>query len=244
MLFAQLILFICLFIGLLARSAVAQTMSNKDYIIKIQGFNTVSGVTTGDYKLRSTAGEFSPGVYEGVDFKVKSGFENIASNLPFSASLSSDIIDFGTLKPTNPAVRNLTLSVYSLSLYGYSVIASEDHPLRNDSESAEGQIIPDTTCDNGQCNHENEGLWINTLTYGFGYRCDNVTGKHCNSSFSNSNFYKHFADTSTSASPQSVMSGIGSTNKDVKLSYKVNISSTYPAGIYSNIITFVAVPNF
>ena len=65
--------------------AQAQTMSNDNYIIKMQGFNAISGVTSGkDYELRSTVGDLSPIVGEGVNFKVKTGFENLASNLPFS----------------------------------------------------------------------------------------------------------------------------------------------------------------
>lgn len=236
-------LLVCLFIGLFLSSASAQTMSNKDYIIQIQGFNAASGTTTNaNYTLRSTAGEVATGVSENEDFKIKAGFENIVSSSPFFVLLSADIIDFGTLSPTNPIIRTVNLSVYSLPLYGYSIIAYENHPLKNGSEPP-AQIIPDTTCDNGQCNEENAGAWTNTLTYGFGYRCDNLAGNDCGSSFSNPSFYKHFADISNSTAP-SVMKGIGSENKDIRLSYKVNIPGTQPEGIYSNIITYIAVPNF
>lgn len=229
-----------LFIGLFLASAAAQTMSNKDYIIKTQGLNSISGVTAGqDYKVRSTLGDLSPAVSEGVNFRVRSGFENIVSALPFSVSLSSDIIDFGTLSPTNPIIRTVDLNVYSLSLYGYSVLASEDHALKSEKDS-----IPDTTCDNGECSEENSGQWTNALTYGFGYRCDNATGIDCDNSFSNSTFYKSFPNTSSSKFPQSVMSGIGSKNKSSRLSYKVNISGNQAQGVYTNIITYIAVPNF
>lgn len=238
-----------LFIGLFLPIAQGQTMSNENYKIKMQGFNTISGTTENrDYQLRSTAGELAPLVSEGVNFKVRTGFENVASTLPFSASLSSDIIDFGTLSPTNPIVRTVDLSVYSLSTSGYSVIAFENHPLQSANST-----ITDTTCDNGECSQENAGIWTNTLTYGLGYRCDNIIGTDCDSSFSNAKFYKHFANISNTQSPQSVMSGIGSKNKsstdsvldkDIRLSYKVNISGNQAQGIYSNIITFIAIPNF
>ena len=222
----------------------AQTMSNKDYKVKMQGFNTISGTTTNtDYQLRSTVGDLSPVVSEGVNFKVRTGLENIASTLPFSVSLSSDLIDFGSLSPTNPIVRTVDLSVYSLSISGYSVIASQDHPLQINPD-ASGANIPDATCDNGECSQEKAGIWINTLTYGFGYRCDNIIGADCDSSFSKTNFYKHFADISNGQSSQSVMAGIGSKNKDVRLSYKINISGNQVPGTYTNIITYIAVPNF
>lgn len=224
--------------------ASGQTMSNKDYIIKMQGFNTISGTTTNtDYSMRSIVGGLSPVVSEGVNFKIKAGFENTEPSLPFSVSLSSDLIDFGILSPTNPIVRTVTLSVYSLSTFGYSVIASEDHPLKMSPE-ASGANIADVTCDNGECNQETAAEWINSLTYGFGYRCDNVTGADCDSSFSKSNFYKHFANTSNLQLPQSVMSGIGSKNKDIQVSYKVNIAGTQGEGFYNNIITYIAIPNF
>lgn len=227
-----------------APTAQAQTMSNKDYILKTQGLNAASGVTSNvDYQLRSTVGELSPIVSEGVNFKVRTGSENIASALPFSVSLSSTTIDFGILSPTNPIVRTVDLSVYSLSIPGYSIIASEDHPLQMNPDTS-GANIPNTTCDNGECTHEKAGVWINTLTYGLGYRCDNIIGSDCDSSFSNANFYKHFADTSASELPQSVMSGIGSKNKGVRLSCRVNVSGNQAEGIYANTITYIAVPNF
>jgi len=236
-----------LFIGLFLAPAGAQTMSNNDYKIKMQGFNAISGTTTGtDYEVRSTVGDLSPEVLEGVNFKVRTGIENVAATLPFSASLSSGLIDFGSLSPTNPVVRTVDLSVYSLSTFGYSVIAFEDHPLQSDPDVS-GANIPNTTCDNGECSHENAAEWTNILTYGFGYRCDNVTGFDCDSSFSNAegpNFYKHFPDISAGLLPQSVMSGIGSKNKEARVSYKINISGNQAPGIFSNTVTYIAIPNF
>lgn len=243
---AALLLLVACYL-LLAPAAQAQTMSNKDYKIKMQGFNSISGTTNNaDYNIRSTAGELSPIVSEGVNFKVRTGTENIASSLPFSVSLSSEIIDFGSLTPTNPIVRTLDLNIYSLSAYGYSILAYENHPLQSENAN-----IPDTTCDNGECSHESAKEWINTLTYGFGYRCDNVIGVDCDSSFSNAegtpsgpNFYKHFADGSNRQAEQSVMSGIGSKNKQARMSYRVNIAGNQAEGIYSNIVTYIAVPSF
>lgn len=224
-----ILVFIGSICGISPPLAQAQTMSNQDYII------------TPDTNSQSqpTAGEIKPFTSEGVNFKVRSGFENTTSVLPFSVSLSSDVVDFGTLSPTNPIIRTVNLSVYSLSLYGYSIIASEDHALKSDKS-----VIPDTTCDNGACNQEDAAEWTNALTYGFGYRCDNVTGADCDSSFSKLNFYKRFADISNMQSEQSVMAGIGSKNKDVRMSYKVNISGSQAQGIYTNVITFIAIPNF
>lgn len=225
-------------------SAHAQTMSNDNYIIKMQGFNTLSGVTEEeDYSLRSTVGDLSPGTSEGVNFKVKTGFENRASTLPFSISLSSDLTDFGSLSPTNPVIRTIDLSVNSLIAYGHSVIVSENESLSTIPSSSKA-FIPDTTCDNGGCSAENANKWNNTLTYGFGYRCDNITGVNCDASFATPDFYKHFPNIANNDDPQSIMAGIGSNNQEARISYRVNISGAQDQGVYNNIITYIAVPNF
>lgn len=229
---------------LLVTPSTAQTMSNENYIIKMQDFNAISGITKDqDYNLRSTVGDLSPVISEGVNFKVKTGFENLASTLPFSILLSSNNVDFGTLSPTNPIIRTVNLSINSLTAYGYSVLVFENEPLTT-ILSGNKTFIPDTTCDFGACGTENAAEWINALTYGFGYRCDNVMGIDCDSSFANPNFYKHLPDITNNDDPQSIMAGIGSNNKEIRISYKVNISGTQSQGIYSNIITYIAVPNF
>lgn len=233
-----------MFIGLFLPSAAAQSMSNQNYIIQSQEIDTASTTAPNDnYKPKSTTGKFSGSTSEGVNFKIEVGIDNATSTLPLSASLSSDLIDFGALTPTNPIIRTVDISVYSLSTYGYSVIAAQNHVLQQNPE-ASGDIIPNTTCDNGTCDGKNSAEWTNTLTYGFGYRCDNVTGVDCNSGFFRANFYKHFSNSSNSESFQSIMDGIGSKTKDIRLSYKINISGTQAQGIYSNIITYIAIPNF
>ena len=239
--FFVLLLVTCYLLLVTAPKAVAQTMSNQNYIIQTEGINAVSNTTLDANNLKPETENLSLKNNEGVNFKTKSGFDNTPSS-PFSLSLSSDIVDFGILSPTNPIIRNLDLSIDSISTQGYSVIAYEDHPLKISSQSKE--FIPDTTCDNGQCSEENADLWINTLTFGFGYRCDNITRTDCDSSFSKSNFYKDFADSSNEEASHSIMTGIGAKNNNVRLSYKVNIPGTQAQGIYSNIINYIAVPNF
>jgi hypothetical protein len=222
----------------------AQTMSNNSYIIKMQGFNTISGVTTGqDYNLRSTVGGNSPVVSEGVNFKVKAGFENLVSTSPFSILLSSSLVDFGIFSPTDPIIRTVNLNARSLTTYGYSVLVFENESLAIASTSGK-TFIPDTTCDFGACGTENAAEWRNALTYGFGYRCDNVIGTDCDSSFAKANFYKHFPDIANNDDPISIMAGVGSSNKETRISYKVNISGTQTQGVYNNIVTYIGVPNY
>jgi hypothetical protein len=227
-----------------ATPAQALTMSNENYVIKTEDFNVISGVTENDdYKLKSTTGDLNTDVSEGVNFKVKTGFENVVSTLPFSVSLGSDIIDFGILSPTNPIIRTVDLATHSLAVYGYSVLVFENEPLTATS-SSDKTFIPDTTCDKGDCGVENAAEWKNTLAYGFGYRCDNTTGADCDNTFSKIDFYKHFPDILNNDDPQSIMAGIGSNDRKTRISYRANVSQAQSQGTYSNIITYLGIPNY
>lgn len=234
-------------VGLLVTAplAQAQTMSNQNYIIQTEEINTISDTATNvNYNsLQTAADKPNPNVSEGVNFKIKTGFENLVSVSPFSISLSSDIVDFGALSPTNPIIRTADLSVNSKTAYGYSVIVFENEPLTTIFPNDKA-FIPDTTCDNGRCDIQNASEWINPLTYGFGYRCDNLNDTDCDSSFTSPNSYKHFPDIANNDDPQSIMAGIGANNKTARISYKINISGTQTQGAYNNVITYIAIPNF
>jgi hypothetical protein len=232
------------FLFLNLRPAQALTMSNNNFIIKMQGFSAVSSTTEDENdNPKSTAGDLDLGASEGVNFKAKAGFENLTTTPPFSISLSSDVVDFGILSPTNPIIRTVDLYIYNATVYGYSALVFEDKPLT--SATSSGKIfIPDTTCDNGNCGTENADEWANSLTYGFGYRCDNLTGTDCDSSFFKPNYFKRFPDILNNDDLQSIMSGVGSTDKKARISYKVNVSQAQSQDIYNNIITYIAIPNF
>lgn len=239
-----LLLLVACYLLLVTAPVQAQTMSNQNYIIQTEKIDAASDTTANTNSNSQTATDKSnPEVLGGVNFKIKKGFEDLASAPPFSISLSSDLVDFGTLSPTNPIIRTADLSVNSKAAYGYSVIVFENEPLTTIS-SNDKAFIPDTTCDSGACGTENAAEWINPLTYGFGYRCDNLAGTDCNSAFAHPNFYKHFPNTANNDDPQSIMAGIGSNNKTARISYKINISSTQTQGAYNNVITYIAIPNF
>jgi hypothetical protein len=117
----------------------------------------------------------------------------------------------------------------------------ENHPLRALST---GINIPDTTCDSGTCNESTAAEWINLTTYGFGYRCDNISGSDCSTDFANPSYYKHFASSETGETMQPVMTG-GNIGSDIssQITYKINISAAQEAGIYQNSITYIAIPS-
>ena len=241
--YSDIVIFLCL-IGLAAlsaQSANAFKMTNANYTILEGNLNSVAGKpTNANYKLGITVGELGSGLYSGTNYKVRAGFQYIYSIIKFQFSLSSILIDFGTLTPTNPVTRTQTLTISNGSAHGYTVTASENHPLLVDST---GAVIPDTTCDSGTCTESTSSAWSNTLTYGFGYRCDNISGTDCATGFSTGTFYKQFPDLSASETAQSVMTGANvGRNKQVQITYKANISGTQPGGEYRNIITYIATP--
>lgn len=237
-----------------APSAHAQsTMYNSLYKIRMGNLNSIAGESAGSgFNLNITSGETGVGLYSGTNYKVRAGFQYISSIIPFSFSISSLAIDFGSLSPTNAVTRSNTLTIDNQSAYGYRVTASENHQLL---VPAIGALIPDTTCDAGTCDQTTASAWSSTLTYGFGYRCDSVsviyngvTSNGCVagdlSFYSNPDYFKQFSDNSKSETSQSVMSGTSGRNQQATITYKVNISSTQAAGIYSNAITYIATPTY
>ncbi len=225
-------------------SAKALTMSNENYILEMGTFNAAGGKASGEAgKMGITVGQTAPGLYGGSQYKVKVGFQYLKSTALFTFSVSPILIDFGLITPTNPVKRTGTLTVSSKSSHGYAVYAYENHPLL---DPLTGSLIPNTTCDNGLCTESVADVWQDSsvLTYGFGYRCDNLSGKDCALGFS-TNKYKQFADIRAIKEPQIVMKGKTSANKtQAQITYKVNVSTAQPAGLYTNTLTYIAIPTY
>jgi hypothetical protein len=240
---SDIVIFACIvgLAGLFSTHADAFKMTNSNYTILEGNLNSVAGKpTNSNYKLGITVGELGSGLYSGTNYKVRAGFQYIYSIIKFQFTISSTLIDFGTLTPTNPVTRTQTLTISNGSAHGYTVTASENHPLLVDST---GAVIPDTTCDSGTCTESTSSAWSNTLTYGFGYRCDNVSGTDCASGFTTSTFYKQFTNLAASETPTGVMTGANvGRNKQVQITYKANVSGTQPGGNYRNVITYIATP--
>lgn len=231
-----------LFFMFLTQNINAQaSMSNGSYIIRWPNLNSFAGKPTSSlYKLGVTGGQTAPGLYSGSNYKVRAGFQYIKTTIPFSFTISSIFIDFGPVTPGAPVTRTNNLTISNGSAYGYSVVASENHPLRVD---ATGASIPDTTCDTGTCSEITSAAWVNLTTFGLGYRCDNVSGTDCNSGFAIATNYKQFASSESAELAQPIMQGVNAgRNIQSQVTYKVNISATQQAGSYQNLINFIAIP--
>lgn len=222
--------------------ANAQTMSSQNYILK-GDVNTAGGQSSNqNSKLNLTVGQTAQEKTQNTNYKIQQGQQYIRSSDFFVFTVTLSAIDFGVLSPTNPIIRTSTIKVSNPSSKGYSVSISEDHPLQASNSAS---FIPDTTCDSGVCSESIASAWTSTLSFGFGYRCNNLKGADCASDFSNQNFYKQFANTSTKETPQVIMqSNSISKGKEAQIVYKLNIAGTQPSGSYSNTISLIASPNY
>ena len=241
-----ILLVICLIVYLFnsALPINAQTMENGLYRIQMGNFNSIAGESSGsDYNLSITSGQLAPGLFTGENFTVKAGFQYVPRSTPFSFSISNTKIDFGILAPTNPVTRTTKLTVSNTDALGYSVSSAQNHELMVPTT---GAVIPDTTCDDGRCSESIASEWTNTLTYGFGYRCDkeNATCVVGDSSFVPENYFKQFANSGKDESAATIMSGGRGRGQEATIMYKVNISSSQPAGTYNNSVTYLATPNY
>ncbi len=160
---------------------------------------------------------------------------------PFGLQISNDFIDFGIISATIPLYRSFKI-VLNGGNNGFIVYGYQNNPLWH---SGSKTYIPDTTCDNGYCSEVSSALWENTLTYGYGYRCNNIEGDICPIDFNNKNYYKQFADTSKKEFMQKIVSqNSGALNPSAEVMLKLNTSKQQNPGDYNNRITFIAVPGY
>lgn len=161
----------------------------------------------------------------------------------FSFRVESSEIDFGIVDATNPVIRTHRLMLDPGYSPHYSVFAYQNHPLKLSSRDT---FIPDTSCDDGVCNETTASLWENTLTYGFGYRCDTVTQPSiCSSQFTKPGTYRQFIDVTKKESGTSILNGGRESDRvQARLTYKLNVSGTQPPGDYLNAIVLIAAPAF
>ena len=224
---------------LLTGVSKASTMSDDNYIIDLNPEVTASPQT----HLQDVKGtsDVRQGVINGDGFTVEQGFDYIFGLNDFVFSLSPLIIDYGPFSPTNPVTRLQNLSVNVGSAFSYSVSVVEDHELI--LQNGNTISIPSTTCDDGLCSKEFASGWSNPLTFGFGYSCKALTGNDC--VIKKSGGFMEFPNQIDSDNVENIMDGTGSDKiKKSEIIYKVNTATTQSKGLYSNTITYIAVPGY
>lgn len=212
--------------------ADADTETNGNYSVNVDTIDTNPQPTIKQKK--ENAQQTKPEFTTGPNYTVTT------SNDSFSVTLSQNTIDYGVLSSTNPVIRTSDIS-FSNPKFGSEILGYENNPL----QSVKNDTIQNTSCDNGVCSAFTAAVWNNTLTYGFGYRCDSQYAQTCDAQFSNSNYFKQYPNDSTGQLPALLMINYGS-NNDAQgiITNKVNISGTQKTAGYYNSITYLAVPNF
>lgn len=218
----------------LLQSTIADTLSNNNYSIDVGDIDTNPQPTT--KPPQQVLGSQSPK----PEFTTGPNYTATPSNDSFSVQLSQNLIDYGILSSTNPVIRTSDISL-SDPTFGGEILAYENHPL----QSVKNDVIQNTTCDNGECNQETAAQWNNTLTFGFGYRCDSEDPTACDPQLSTSNYFKQFSnDSSNQPFEPTVINSAHDSTVNATITYKVNISGTQKSTAYYNNITYLAVPNF
>lgn len=228
------------FTFLLPTKVLSQAVIESDnYKIQMPNFNSGAGIpSSGNYKLDTTIGQTTAGLFSSSGYLVRNGFQYIHSIIPFSFSISNFLINFGSLTPDSPATQTSTLTVSDGGAGGYRVMVKENDYLK----SSAGNIIADTLCDGDTCSETTAGIWSQTTTYGFGY---NMSGNDVPAEFAGPTYYKHFPNISLGQTEQTVMSSSNvSKQKVATITYKINISGIQSGGDYQNKILFTAIPSY
>jgi len=217
----------------------ALNMSSDSYQIQMGNLNMSSGSPSStNYKMTQTMGQTAPGKYTDTGYQVLAGFQYIHSLIPFTFTISDTSIDFGILTSNsfNDQTNTLTVSCGSAGGYQVTVLANKQLTSRS------GTTIPKTTCGSTACTLTQAQPWTSTSYYGFGY---NVSGDDKPSDFVDTTYFRPFPDQESGDSAQAVMKGTNvGRNKQVTVTYRINISGTQPAGDYENNLVFVATPTY
>ncbi len=224
-----LILLICIYVD----QTYAQ-MRGSSYIIDTE--STTPQKKT--QKVEKTTNSHKSNTIQGIGFTALLSDSRDLLNKPFIFSISDSFISFGNIKPGEPVVRNQAITLTPGSAHGYQVLASEVHPLRSEDKNE----IPNTSCDNGNCTNMLSDYWQLPLTYGFGYRCENIISQPCLAGI-NEATYKRFSNTEVDEAPSLILYSGTSENSKALIEYKINIPGNQPDTSYTTTITLFAFPN-
>jgi hypothetical protein len=219
----------------------AQTFDSTHFHIDFGNFNMTSGKkTSSSYRLTDTVGQNAPGQFNNSGYVVKAGFQYIyEQSLPLSFNISNLDLNFDSLIPNVGSTRTNTLTISTPTINGYEVMAIADHPLLTIGTNT---TIPDTKCDSNSCSESASDIWNSSSAHGFGF---NANGDGTSSYFTNSNYFRQFADNSLGETAKVIMSENNSVqNHSALITYKINISPIQPMGIYQNSIDFIAIPKY
>lgn len=176
-------------------------------------------------------------------------------------------IPFGSLVAYNTFFDAYqTVEVRTNASSGYTVTLEENDQLNKDTDPCDSPsnggadetdgCIKDTTCDTGSCSETTKGTWKTASNNGFGYSLENVTGTDavflyndtdggCSSNSSPFFCAKQIADMQAGETKQPIMSKSSPTaSSKVNVCFRLSISTTQPAGYYTNQLKYIATARF
>jgi hypothetical protein len=221
----------------------AERLESDSYVIQFGNFNMTSGEkSSSSYNVTDTVGQTGAGPfgsYGSSSYFVGSGFQYIYQIDTFGFRLSSVAIDLGTLTPNVHSTASHNIGITTRGAGGYTVYAYELHPLRHSNGTT---TIADTTCNAGTCTQTTAGVWTTQTIPGFGF---NMSGNDVAADFTNSTYFRQFADRSSAETMQAIMSSSNiAANRVATVTYKAGVSGNQAAGNYQTGVVFVAVPGY
>ena len=164
-------------------------------------------------------------------------------------------VPFGTLSSANTFYEGCQkVSVSTNAGNGYTLSVREDHSLR----TASGLIIADTGCDASGCLNtpSTAAAWVTNTNSGLGISCAQAaTSTSCstvNPNWANGTHWSPIANEGSNnpiggAETPAIFSGLSAaTSVEVitKAKYRVAIPISQAAGVYTNLVSFIATPVF
>lgn len=218
-----------------------QTLYSPSYQVQMSNLNMGAGTSDStSFTVNQTMGQSIQGEFDSTGYKVLAGFQYINPFIPFSFTLSSVDINFGSLVPNTPSTQTNTLRVTSGSAHGYTVQVIADHALKLTTAST---TIPNTSCNLAlTCSTTDATPWTDSSAYGFGY---NMAGTDVDEAdFVNSTYYRPFPIQDVDQ-PAIIMERSSIATDSAAIStYKINIDGTQDAGTYTNSLQYIAIPSF
>ncbi len=159
------------------------------------------------------------------------------------------IANFGAFQE---ASQLITVSTNAVS--GYTVRIDENDQMGRNGNVCTGanageaqNCIRDTTC-NTSCSESTSDDWTSTTSYGFGYSLQNVSGSDAIFLYNESSrtfSARQIPDLEAGETAQTIMSrNTPAASSQVRVCYRLNISTTQPAGYYFNKVRFTASATF
>lgn len=218
---------------------LADNMRSNSYELQLGNFNMTSGEksSTG-YTVTDTVGQTAAGEFNSTGYTVYAGFQYLYALSEFSFKISDLSISLGELQSTAFSTGTNQL-IISTRTGGYTIYAGATKPFEEQENPS--YFIPFTSCNTG-CTISTAAPWTSVNYPGLGF---NVDGLHAYADFTDTTYFRPFADLSASESPQPIASATSKVTDDtLDITYKATIPADQASGNYETAIEFLAVPSY